>query len=102
MKNNFGEYGGLVIRTFSGDGKKWIAGAILKPEDVMSWPEANRRALHADGKVDWYGPPVQEEQEAREAGSPAPKRGAVGAEPKVKAEKVKTEAKAPTTRRVRQ
>jgi len=91
MKGNFGEYGGIVIRTFSGDGKKWIAGTILKPEDVLIWPEANRRALHADGKVDWYGPPVQEEQKARESGSPAPKRGVVGAE-----------KKAPAARRVRQ
>lgn len=102
MKGYFGEYGGLVIRTFSGDGKKWIAGAILKPEDVLNWPEANRRALQSDGRVDWYGPPVEEEQEARNSGSPAPKRGAVGAEPKAKVEKTKPEAKAPTTRRVRQ
>lgn len=102
MKNNFGEYGGSVIRTFSGDGKKWIAGAILNPDDVMGWPEANRRALQADGKVDWFGPPTVEEQEAREAGSPAPKRGAVGVGTKAKADKSKAEAKTPTARRVRQ
>jgi hypothetical protein len=102
MSNHFGEYGGLVIRTFSGDGKKWIAGAILKPEDVMGWPEANRRALKADGKVDWYGPPVAEEQKAREAGSPAPKRGAVGVVAKAKADKPKAEAKTPTAHRARQ
>lgn len=69
-----GEYGGCVKRTFKGDGKNWIAGAILKPEDVMGWPLANRKALHDGGKVDWYGPPVAAEQVAREAGKPAPER----------------------------
>jgi len=95
MSSCYGEYGGSVVRTFSGGGAKWMAGAILKPEDVMNWPEANRRALQKEGKVDWFGPPVKEEQEARESGSPAPKRGTVGA-------KVKAETKAPATRRVRQ
>lgn len=99
MKGHFGEYGGSVIRTFSGDGKKWIAGAVLNPEDVMSWPLANRMALHSEGKVDWFGPPVEEEIEARKSGSPSPKRGTVGA----KDSNESKPTKAPTKqRRVRQ
>jgi len=103
MSSCYGEYGGSVVRTFSGDGVKWMAGAILKPEDVMNWPEANRRALQTEGKVDWFGPPVKEEQEAREAGSPAPKRGAVGVKTKAEvSNKTKAEVKTSTARRVRQ
>lgn len=90
---NAGEYGGRVLRTFEGGDKKWIAGAILTPADVASWPYANKLALHNSGKIDWFGPPVEEEAKARAAGSPAPKRGQVGA-------KVEPKASVPT-RRVR-
>jgi hypothetical protein len=94
---NSGEYGGKVIRGFKGDGLGFIAGAILKPEDVIHWPLSNRIALHANGNVEWYGPPVEAEQVAREAGKPAKARGKVApkAEP---AEKAPT---APAGRRVR-
>lgn len=86
-----GEYGGCVKRTFQGDGMKWIAGAILKPENVMSWPLGNRIALSKEGKVDWFGPPVAAEQEAREEGSTKVKEAKVGA----------TKEKAPAQRRQR-
>lgn len=70
-----GEYGGVVKREIkNAGGKRWVAGAILKPEHVEGWPLANRQALHTAGYVDWYGPPVQAEVEAREAGEPAPER----------------------------
>lgn len=82
MAEYSGEYGGTVKRGFSGDGKKWIAGAILKPEDVAHWPLANKITLHKNGNIDWFGPPVVAEQEAREAGKPAPARGKVAPEPK--------------------
>jgi hypothetical protein len=77
MKNT-GEYGGVVKRAIkNAGGKAFVAGAILTPADVESWPVANRIALHNSGYIDWYGPPVAAEQEAREAGKPAvarPKR----------------------------
>jgi hypothetical protein len=92
-----GEYGGRVIRGFKGDGLNFIAGAILKPEDVNHWPLGNRIALHASGNIEWYGPPVEAEQVAREAGKPATARGITT--PKAKpAEKAPT---APAGRRVR-
>lgn len=72
-----GEYGGCVKRTFSGDGKKWIAGAVLNPSDVMHWPLANRMALHKEGKVDWYAPPKEAEENARQQGKPVAARGKV-------------------------
>lgn len=98
-----GEYGGCVKRTFSGDGKKWIAGAVLTPEDVMHWPLGNRTALSMEGKVDWFGPPVEAEQKAREAGRPARTRGTTKATP-AKTAPAKPAAKATpssTTRRRR-
>jgi hypothetical protein len=79
MLNFMGEYGGLVKRSFSGDGKKWIEGAVLKPEDIASWPIGNRLALQREGKVDWFGPPIQAEQEARESGSENSKKSKSGA-----------------------
>lgn len=70
-----GEYGGVVKREFSGDGKKWIVDAILSPEDVIHWPLGNRMALHKEGKIDWFGPPVEAENKARNAGKPAKAKG---------------------------
>lgn len=89
-----GEYGGNVVRAFKGDGKSFIAGAILSPEDVMHWPLGNRVALRMEGKVDWFGPPVEAEQVAREKGKPARARG-------VQAPKKETPAKASSRRRTR-
>lgn len=69
-----GEYGGVVNREFFGEGKKWLAGAVITPEIANAWPLANRIALAKSGKVVWYGPPSEQEQAAREAGKPAPAR----------------------------
>lgn len=68
MSHSNGEYGGRVLRGFKGDGTQFIQGAILTPDMVAHWPVGNRRALHKDGKVDWFGPPSEDEQEVRDAG----------------------------------
>lgn len=68
----FGQYGGRVLRPFQGAGKKFIAGATLTPEDVETWPVANRIALGKNGNIDWYGPPSPQESEARNAGKSKP------------------------------
>jgi hypothetical protein len=91
-----GEFGGKVLRGFKGDGKSFIAGATLQPEDVLHWPLANRNALHVEGKIDWFGPPAEEEQVARQSGSPAPKRGVSSRVPKTEVA-TKTTAKETTS-----
>ena len=75
MPNYTGEYGGVVVREIkNAGGKRFIAGAILTPEDVAEWPLANRMAFHKAGLIDWYGPPAEAETKARAAGRPAPAR----------------------------
>lgn len=77
-----GEYGGVVKREIkNANGKKYIVGAILSPEEVAEWPLANRQALHSTGMVDWYGPPAPGEQAARESGKPAPARKSSASKP---------------------
>lgn len=66
-----GEYGGRVLRQFKGD-VPWIVGAEIPPEVALQWPIANRKALHATHKVEWWGPPVGEVPKQR----PAPKKAA--------------------------
>lgn len=73
-----GEYGGIVKREIkNAGGKRFIAGAILTPDDVEEWPLQNRMAFHKAGLIDWYGPPAPEETDAREAGKAAPARRGV-------------------------
>jgi hypothetical protein len=72
-----GEYGGIVLRGFKGDGMSYIAGATLSPELVATWPLSNRIALHQSGNIDWYGPPSAVEETVRQSGSPAPARKSV-------------------------
>lgn len=72
MSTHSGEYGGKVLREIkNAGGKRFIAGAILTPEDVANWPLANRMALHQSGQVQWFGPPAPAEELARQAGKPA-------------------------------
>ena len=69
---NFGKFGGKVVRTFTGaKGKKYLPGATLTPEDVESWPLANRIALHKTGKIQWFLKPedVSIEALAKESAS---------------------------------
>ena len=57
MKNEeLGKYGGRVIRGFSGD-VPYIRGATLEPDMVKDWPAANKAALQASGKVEWFDRP---------------------------------------------
>lgn len=66
MPQYTGEFGGIVKREIkNAGGKKYIAGAVLTPEDVANWPLANRIALHTSGQIDWYGPPSEAETKAR-------------------------------------
>ena len=65
-----GEYGGRVLRAFKGD-KPYTRDAHLEAEEVMEWPIKNRLALHTAGKVEWYGPPVDEVEIPQK---PAPSR----------------------------
>jgi hypothetical protein len=96
-----GEYGGRVTRGFKGDGQSFITGATITPEMVKDWPLANRMALQVDGKVEWFGPPSDAENKAREAGKPATARGVV-AKPAAKAPAATTATGvAATNRRVR-
>lgn len=95
MAEYFGEYGGIVKREIkNAGGMKYIVGAVLKPEVVTKWPLANRMALHQEGKVDWYGPPVEAEQIARESGKAAPVRGNVGRATKTPAKAKEVPARA--------
>lgn len=81
MSQYHGEYGGRVLRPFKGGGMVFIKDAILTPEVVMEWPLRNRIALHADHKVEWYGPLEQEETAARTSTAKTSKRGGKKATP---------------------
>ena len=77
MLNYNGEYGGRVLRAFKAD-VPWIVGAEIPAEVAMTWPIANRKALFATHKVEWFGPPAGEKAPAKVAKAPAkPKTPAV-------------------------
>jgi len=98
-----GEYGGRVLRPFKGFGVAFIQGATLTPETVKNWPLANKRALHENGTVEWYGPPSEAEAEVREAGKENKAKGTSrrSAPAEKPAEKTSAPAKAAPRRRTR-
>lgn len=82
----FGEYGGEVQRKFIGGGKERNHGDILTAEDVAGWPLSNRKSLQTIGKVKWFGPPSDAEEQVRQKNTPKAKK------------KTKSKPKAKTTR----